>query len=186
MNVQEAKMLLPRLCLVLLMTTLTAACQTASGMSAGAEVSGVEAPPETPKYEEFITAGQSLPIQSVVDINGQTVDLTALDKRKLVILFATWCKDSNRALKAINQSQLLNDDSIEVIAIAREETVETVIAWRDEHGIRVPLAVDPDRSIYKKFAAAGVPRFVTVSADNKVIKMRLAETENPLSLIEWQ
>ena len=83
-------------------------------------------------------------------------------------------------------SELLNDDSVEIIAIAREETADTVIAWRDKYGIKTPLATDPDRSIFKQFAAAGIPRFIMVSADNNVIKMNLAEDEDPLSLIEWQ
>jgi peroxiredoxin len=169
-------MSLIRLCVIVLATSLMSACQT----------SGTATTHEKPKYEEFVAAGQLLPIGSVVDVNGKTVDLSTTDKRKLVILFATWCSDSNRALKALNQSELLNDDSIEIIAIAREETAETVIAWRDKHNIRTPLAADPDRSIYKMFAAAGVPRFITVSTDNKVIKMNLAEGENQLSLIEWQ
>ncbi len=170
-------MSLSRLCVILLVTSLMTACQTTDTAAAS---------PETPRYEEFITLGQVLPIESVVDVNGETIDLTTPDKRKLVILFATWCKDSNHALKALNQSELLNDDSIEIIAIAREESAETVIAWRDENGIKTPLAADPDRSIFKQFAAAGVPRFITVSADNRVIKMNLAEVEDPLSLIEWQ
>jgi microcystin degradation protein MlrC/peroxiredoxin len=145
-----------------------------------------DTPEGRPKYEEFIGPGDVLPIQSIIDINGETIDLAAPDKRKLVILFATWCKDSNHALKALNQSELLDDDSIEIIAIAREEDVETVVAWRDENNIRIPLAVDPDRSIYKQFAAAGVPRIITVSTDNRVIRMNLAEVEDPLGLIEWQ
>ena len=50
----------------------------------------------------------------------------------------------------------------------------------------IVLATDPDRSVYKMFAAAGIPRFITASVDNKVIKMNLAEGENQLRLIEWQ
>ena len=176
-----------KLCTIVLATSLISACQTNAVVSPGEElVDGATTSVEHPKYEEFITAGQVLPIESVVDVNGETVDLTAKDKRKLVILFATWCPDSNHALKTINDSNLLNDDSVQVMAIAREETDETVIAWRDEHSIRIPLAADPDRSIFKRFAAAGIPRFVMVSTDNRVIKMNLAEEEDTLNLIEWQ
>ena len=129
-------MLLFRLCTVLLAISLMSACQTGGGVYSGTAVADTTTTSlAKPKYEEFITAGQALPIESVVDVNGKTVDLTAPDKQKLVILFATHCSDSNRALKALNESELLNDDSIEIIAIAREETAETVIAWRDEHGI---------------------------------------------------
>jgi len=172
---------------IVLATSLISACQTNTVISPGEKlVDGTATSLEKPKYEEFIAAGQVLPIASVIDVNGETVDLTVEDKRKLVILFATWCPDSNHALKALNDSNLLNDDSVQVVAIAREETDETVIAWRDEHGITIPLAADPDRSIFKRFAAAGIPRFVMVSTDNKVIKMNLAEEEDALSLIEWQ
>ena len=165
---------------------LLSACQATGTISSDQKlVDTIATSPEKPKYEEFVVSGQVMPIESVVDVNGETVDLAATDKRKLVILFATWCSDSNRALKALNQSELLDDDFIEIIAIAREESAETVKEWRDEHSIKVPLAADPDRSIYKKFATAGVPRFITVSSDNKVIKMNLAEGENQLRLVEW-
>ncbi len=126
-----------------------------------------------------------MPISSIVDVNGKTIDLATKEKRKLVILFATWCSDSNRALKALNQSALLNDPTIEIVAIAREETNEAVIKWREENNIKVPLATDVDRSIYKQFAIGGIPRLVTVGKNNKVIKMNLAEGENQLKLIQW-
>lgn len=138
------------------------------------------------KYQEFIHTGDEFPIHSIVDVNGNAIDLTNNKKRKLMVLFATWCSDSNRALKALNQSPLLNDPSVEVIAIAREETNAEVIKWRDEHNINVALATDVDRSIYKQFAIGGIPRLITVSEDNKVIKMNLAEGEEQLKLIHWQ
>jgi len=136
-------------------------------------------------YKEFIQQGDTLPIKMIVDVEGKQVNLADNNKRKLVILFATWCSDSNRALKALNQSPLLQDDNIEIIAIAREESLEQVIAWRDKHKINVPLAVDSDRSIYNKFAGGGIPRLITVTKDNNIIKMNLAEGNEQLSLIQW-
>lgn len=140
----------------------------------------------SPKYQEFIDSGAQLPIASIKTIDGQLVDLASSKKQKLVILFATWCSDSNRLLKALNQEAILQNNNIEIIAIAREEDKATVMAWRDEHHIKVPLATDVDRSIFKQFAAAGIPRLVTVSESNKVIKMNLAEGQEQLSLIDWQ
>jgi len=138
-----------------------------------------------PKYQEFIHSGDILPMSSIVDIDGNSINLADKNKRKLVILFATWCSDSNRALKALNQSPLLNDSTIEIVAIAREETNEDVMKWRDEHQIKVALATDVDRSIYKQFAVGGIPRLITVNEDNKVIKMNLAEGDGQLKLIHW-
>ena len=104
----------------------------------------------------------------------------------MVILFATWCHDSNRLLKALNDSPLLERDDIEIIAIAREEDTDTVTAWRDKRGIKVALAVDNDRSIYKRFASGGIPRLITIGENNKIIKMNLAEGEQQLAKIIWQ
>jgi peroxiredoxin len=138
------------------------------------------------KYVEFIHSGDILPIKSMTTIEGKEVNLEHIGKKKLVILFATWCSDSNRLLKAMNNSPLLEDETIEVIAIAREEDKETVKKWRQAHNIKVPLAVDIDREIYKKFAAGGIPRIITVAENNKIIKMNLAEGNKQLKKVVWQ
>jgi len=136
-------------------------------------------------YHEFINSGDVLPIQTITDIDGTEIDLQGLGKKKLVIFFATWCSDSNRLLKALNSSPLLDDSHIEIIAIAREEDRETVIAWRDARHIKVPLAVDSDRSLYRKFASGGIPRIVTVGENNKIIQMNLAVGSEQLAKIIW-
>lgn len=137
-----------------------------------------------PKYEEFVFANSALPISQIIDIDGNKIELSKGKNKKLVILFATWCSDSNRALKALNNSDILQDPNIDVIAIAREETKETVSKWRALNNISVPLAVDPDRSIFKQFAAAGIPRMITVE-NGRIIAMNLAEGENQLDQIVW-
>jgi hypothetical protein len=137
------------------------------------------------KYQEYITAGDILPITSITTIDGIDINLHRTDKKKLVVLFATWCSDSNRLLTALNNSPLLRDDSMQVIAIAREEDNEIVTAWRDKRQIDVVIALDKDRSIYNRFADGGIPRIITVDEDNKVIKMNLAEGQEPLNKVIW-
>ena len=139
----------------------------------------------TNKYQEYITAGDILPIASITSIDGIDINLHRTDKKKLVILFATWCSDSNRLLAALNDSPLLQDGSMQVIAIAREEDSETVTSWRDKHDIDVVIAVDADRRIYNRFADGGIPRIITVDEDNNVIKMNLAEGQAQLSKVVW-
>jgi peroxiredoxin len=140
---------------------------------------------DLPKYEEFVGAGDLLPITSIKSINGDEIDLQNSNKKKLVVLFATWCSDSNRLIRALNQSEILTDENIEVVAIAREEDTDTVKAWRDKLQLKMPLAVDPDRSIYKRFAVGGIPRLIMVANDNSIIKMNLAEGYNQLAKIQW-
>ncbi len=142
--------------------------------------------PQPVVFDEYINKGDILPLETITTIDGDVVNLQQLGKRKLVVLFASWCSDSNRLLKALNSSPLLDDSSIEVIAIAREEDIETVSNWRDKRGIKVALAVDSDRSIYKRFASGGIPRLITVGENNRIIKMNLAEGEEQLNKIVWQ
>ncbi|PKH87955.1 TlpA family protein disulfide reductase [Colwellia sp. Bg11-28] len=137
-------------------------------------------------HDEYVSSGDLLPIEAITTIDGEELDLQQLGKRKLVILFATWCHDSNRLLKALNSSPLLEMEDIEIVAIAREEDLETVTAWRDKRGIKVALAVDNDRSIYRRFASGGIPRLITIGENNKIIKMNLAEGEQQLAKIVWQ
>lgn len=137
-------------------------------------------------YDEYINVGDVLPIDNITTVDGEVINLQQLGKRKLVILFASWCTDSNSLLTALNSSPLLDDDSIDIIAIAREEDTETVSNWRDKRGIKVALAVDVDRSIYKRFASGGIPRVITVGENNKIIKMNLAEGEKQLKKIVWK
>jgi peroxiredoxin len=142
--------------------------------------------PPTVSHDEYVNTGDLLPIASISTIDGEVLDLQQLGKRKLVILFATWCHDSNNLLNALNSSALLDNDDIEIIAIAREEDEATVTAWRNKRGIKVALAVDNDRSIYKRFASGGIPRLITVGENNKMIKMNLAEGQQQLDKIVWQ
>lgn len=126
-----------------------------------------------------------MPLQTVTTIDGQNIDLTNPDKRKLVILFATWCSDSQRAMKALHESDILNQEDLQIVAIARENTVEEIEKFRQERNITIDLVADVDRSIYKQFASAGIPRFVMVDKNNLIVNEVLAEGENQIELIQW-
>lgn len=137
------------------------------------------------KYETYIQAGQVMPLQTVTTIDGKSIDLTDPEKRKLVILFATWCSDSQRAMKALHESDILNQQDLQIVAIARENTVEEIEKFRQERNITIDLVADVDRSIYKQFASAGIPRFIMVDKTNRIVNQVLAEGENQIELIQW-
>lgn len=137
-------------------------------------------------FDEYISTGDTLPIENITTIDGDVINLQQLGKKKLIVLFASWCSDSNRLITALNDSPLLDDKSIDIIAIAREEDKETIEAWRDNRGVKIAIAVDRDRSIYKRFASGGIPRLITVGENNKIIKMNLAEGVDQLTKIVWK
>ena len=133
----------------------------------------------------LVKPGQLLPLTRLNDIGGKEVALNTPGRRKLVILFATWCPDSQRAMKALHQSALVQDKSLDIVAIAREQEISEVASWGAENEIKTTLVADTDRSIYRQFAHAGIPRFIMVNEQNRIVGTVLAEGENQLEHIRW-
>ncbi len=138
-----------------------------------------------PKYESFIKKGQLMPVTKLQTIEGNTIDLAANDKRKLVILFATWCSDSQRAMSALTQSQWVKDNELTIIGIARENSIDEVVQFKQDYSLEFDLVADTDRSIYRQFASAGIPRFIMLDEKNRISNAVLAEGENQMDLIQW-
>jgi len=144
------------------------------------------APLEKSKYQTFVSAGSSLPLTTVTTIDGEVIDFTQDKSRKLIILFATWCSDSQRAMKALSQSSMLQEDDLHIIAIARENSIDEVRQFKQDYNLPIDFVADVDRRIYQQFAEAGIPRLVMVDGNNTVIDAVLAEGSNQLDLIHWQ
>jgi len=142
-------------------------------------------PVVTPKYETYVKAGQPLPLEAVETIDGKSIQFGRSDSRTLVILFATWCSDSQRAMKALKTSPLLKDKGVRIVAIARENTPAEVEQFKAEYDLTIDMVADVDRRIYKQFASAGIPRFIMVDEDNNIVNAVLAEGENQMDLIQW-
>ncbi|WDE02818.1 TlpA family protein disulfide reductase [Thalassomonas viridans] len=133
----------------------------------------------------LVEPGQLLPLSRVNDITGEEVALNTPGRKKLVILFATWCSDSQRAMKALHQSPLIRDESLDIVAIAREQESSELASWAAENDIKTTLVADTDRSIYRQFARAGIPRFIMVDEQNRIVDAVLAEGEKQLEHIHW-
>ena len=133
----------------------------------------------------LVTPGQLMPLTQVTDITGNKRVLNTPGRRKLVILFATWCPDSQRAMKALQASALINDETLDIVAIAREQKVGDVMSWGAENNIKTPLVADESRDIYRQFAHAGIPRFIMVDEQNLIVGTVLAEGEKQLEQIRW-
>ncbi len=54
----------------------------------------------------LLAPGAVQPLQRLTDIHGQTIRLDQPEQRKLLIFFATWCSDSQRAIRQIQASAL--------------------------------------------------------------------------------
>ena len=66
-------------------------------------------------------------------------------------------------------SDELHDKNFVMLAIAREETPETVGRFKQEHHFTFAMEADPDRNIYGKYATEAIPRTYLISRDGAII-----------------
>ncbi|WP_299004109.1 TlpA disulfide reductase family protein [uncultured Shewanella sp.] len=170
----------------LLVSLLVTACSHHDGQG---EQEKVLNNTETPKYQTYVNAGQIVPVMQFTDIEGLHINLAESNRKKLLILFATWCTDSQRAMKALVESALIDDETIHIIGIGREETPEDLRQFAKTHHLSFALVADTDRNIYKQFANAGIPRFILLDEDNHIVKTLLLEYETKegelLAPVQW-
>ena len=134
-------------------------------------------------YETYIKTGDLFSYTHFIDIYNNDVSLGK--KKKLVILFATWCSDSQRLIKQLQQSSLSQDSQLQIIAIGREENAQSLLQFQQAYNISYSLIADPDRAIYNQYANKGVPRLILLDENNHVVKTLIGEDPNSLQKIRW-
>lgn len=138
-----------------------------------------------PAYQTYVKAGQTMPLTQVVDYHGKSHQIDQIGQRKLIILFATWCSDSQRAFKQIVASPLANDPKLVIVGIGREENAENLAKFEKDYEVKFPLVADTQRDIYKQFANAGIPRIILVDENNIIVKTLIGEKPRAIDEIVW-
>ncbi|MCF2858544.1 TlpA family protein disulfide reductase [Pseudoalteromonas sp. SMS1] len=120
----------------------------------------------TPNYDTYISSGDTFKHTQFKDISGHSIDLANTPGNKLIILFATWCTDSKRTFRALNQSALIHSKDLTILAIGREENAETLGEFAKNYRIEFPLIADENRHIYNQYANKGIPRLILLDENN--------------------
>lgn len=131
-----------------------------------------------------IKTGSGLPWQQLQTIDGETVQLQT-GKRQLLIFFATWCHDSQRAMTQLMASELVRQQDLQIIGIGREEQVAALQKFRTEYHLNFALVSDPEKQLYQQVASKGIPQLVTVGADGQVRQVLLGEVPDAIAQLHW-
>lgn len=116
--------------------------------------------------------GALAPAIEVHTVDGK--DFALQDVRGKVVLihfFATWCGPCMAEMPRL-QSDIWNrfkDKKFVMIAIDREETEAVVKAFQAKHQFGFPIACDPKREIYSKFATKYIPRNILVDTQGVIV-----------------
>ena len=156
----------------------------AMGLAGCVQTQSASSDYQKPVYETYIAQGDKFPITQFTGSQGEAIELTP-NKRKLVLLFATWCSDSQRFVKQLMASPHVTDSELQIVAVGREESKQNLSKFAAKFDTNFTMVADPDRQIYSQFANAGVPRIILLDKQNRVVNTLIGEAPNTIEKIVW-
>lgn len=147
---------------------------------------------KTPDENGYIVfEGDECPDFKIKMTDGREIQLSSLRGKVVMLQFtASWCGVCRKEMPFIEsdiwQKHKDNPDFM-LIAIDRDEPLETVLKFAETTKITYPIGLDPGADIFAKFAVrdAGITRNVLINREGKIIKRtRLFNQEEFASLVK--
>jgi peroxiredoxin len=146
-------------------------CAFASNLSAA----------EQSEFESTLTkVGQQVPEIAWVTLDGQKFDAKTLSGKVVLInFFATWCGPCMQEMPHLQKEvfQKFKDKNFVMVAIGREHNDAELKDFRKKREFTIPIAADPERKIYGRFATQYIPRNYVIAPDGKIAFQSVGYTE---------
>lgn len=163
--------------LALALALTLAACDSAPGETAqeSADTTTSEAPPPPPQLPGQIVrafAGTELPELTFQDLEGNTLDLGALEKPALVNLWATWCLPCRVEMPALDNLAEELDGELRVLTISQDVRGGDVVApfFAEQGFSRLETWLDPQNDLGVAFSDGGLlPMTILFDANGREI-----------------
>ena len=112
---------------------------------------------------DLVRVGDRLPSFSVEVVDGvdrYTFSSEVLTGPTVIVFFNTSCSDCQRELPVLNDYYLQHrsEPGFQMVAIAREETEESIRAYWEANNLSIPYSPQSDRRVYNLFATMTIPR----------------------------
>ncbi len=130
-----------------------------------------------------VNVGSTAPDFELTALSGETIRLSQYAGQPVVLSFgATWCPDCNLADPILQQ---LHQDHPEVVVLLVDggESLETVQASVEEHGLTFPVLLDSNDAVDKRYAIWAIPTVFFIDGD-RIIRAKLIEAVTPEILAE--
>lgn len=147
---------------------------------ASTEVTKVE------KLESFgLQVGDQVPDFTYSDVNGKQVSLSDLRGKYVYIDFwATWCSPCCAEIQPLMELEKnLHHKNICFVSISCDKDVEKWKAKVKEEGMTgIQLNTGGDKNLMKAFAIRGIPRFVLLDPEGKVVNPEMTRPSQKVTL----
>lgn len=160
------------------MTLLLAVVATAAVLVAVSGANGPE-PPDiaadgTEALSTIAVAGNQTPAFSVTDLEGNTISSDKLEGKVTYLnFFATWCGYCLRKWPHVESEiweRFKDDPGFQMASVGRQHSAAELREFKARRNIQSPLAPDPKREVYLKFAKEYSPRGVVIGPDGIILE----------------
>jgi peroxiredoxin len=131
--------------------------------------------------------GEPAPDFELTSIDGTPFRTADLRGRVVVLnFFATWCGPCQHELPHLQDiwNEFRDNDDFQMLVVGREESAESLKDFQKTHKFTFPLAPDPDKSIYGKFASQSIPRTYLISRNGTIIYQFTGAYEEEIAKIK--
>ena len=138
-------------------------------------------------YDYIVRPGQEVPDFDLLLLDGSKLNIKDLRGKVVMLQFtASWCSVCRREMPHIEEDIWLeyrDNPGFALYGIDLDEPAERVREFQKEIGVTYPLTLDPDGSIFYRFAAAGagVTRNVIIDREGKIAFMTRLYKEDEFS-----
>lgn len=125
----------------------------------------------------IVKVGDTAPDFSMKLTNGKTVKLSDFRGKIVMLQFtASWCGVCRKEMPFIERDiwqKHISNPNFALLAIDRDEPLETVIKFAETTGITYPIGLDPNADIFALYAdrKAGITRNVIIDKKGKIIML---------------
>jgi peroxiredoxin len=124
------------------------------------------------EQSSLVKVGMDAPDFKCRTVTGEDFSLSE-EKGKVILInfFATWCRPCLFELPRLEKNIFLkykDREDFRLIVIGRDHNATELENFKKKFGLSLPIAPDPKREIYGKYAEETIPRSFIVGKDGKI------------------